>query len=122
MTPIRRAGNKTALWNAAVTGVAGKSNVIELPRFGEVLALYITVNGATTVSLEAGSSADVNADGTLADTTPSSFFPVFYLATAVQNVFAGSGSACILVPDFVPAFIRLSSSASVTATAGWEMV
>lgn len=122
MASTRRSGSKTALWNAAVTGINGKSNSIELPRWGDQLAIYITVNGATTITVEVGQSADINTDGTLADTAPSTWFPLFWNQTQVQNVFAGSGSASIIVPDFVAAFVRLSSSASVTATAGWEMV
>ncbi len=116
----RRSGDKNALWDNAVTGAGGFSNPVEVARGAEALAIYITVSGATTVKLQAAHSNDVTAEGVSPDAPDTVWHDVVYTNVACSNVFSGAGSVALIIPDFVPGWIRLSSSASVTATAGYE--
>ncbi len=120
MAQVRRAGDKDSLWGNVVTGAAGVSTAIEIPRGAESLAVYITVSAATTVKLQVAHGGDYSAEGILSDTADTVWHDVYYAGTLQQIVFAAGGSAVLMVPDWVSGWIRLVSSASVTATAGWE--
>lgn len=119
-----RGGNATAFWNNAAVGAGGTSNAVELSRGTDHLAIYITVSGATTVTLEAAVSQQTSTEGVWTENAGSNGFATFIdsqnTASPVQYVFSGSGSACIRISDFVPRVVRLKSSAAVTATAGYE--
>jgi hypothetical protein len=137
---LRRSGSPTAFWDGTTafnqstnpqggTGVtaAGTSRAAFLPRDGESLALFIAVNGATTITLEAAhhgaNTAEGNEPNQSSPPATGSFYPVSYLGTAVSAVFAAAGNICILVPDFEPSWIRLrSSQGPLTITAGYEIV
>jgi hypothetical protein len=116
----RRSGDKNALWDNAVTGAGGFSNPVEIARGAEALAIYITVNGATTVKLQAAHSGDISSEGVMPDTADTVWHDVICTNVAASYVFAGAGSVALIIPDFVPGWIRLASSNSVTATAGYE--
>jgi hypothetical protein len=73
---LRRSGSPTAFWDGTTafnqstnpqggTGVtaAGTSRAAFLPRDGESLALFIAVNGATTITLEAAHHGANTAEG-----------------------------------------------------------
>lgn len=116
----RRAGDINAFWDNVAVGAGGTSNVVELPRGIDHLALWITVSGATTVSLEAAHSGEVTSEGILPDTNAANWAQIVYTNVPVQHIFAGAGSICLMIPDFEPAYIRLKSTSAVTITAGWE--
>lgn len=116
----RRSGDKNQLWDNFAVGVSGVSNVAELPRRIESFAIYVTTSAATTVSVEVAHSGDLNSDGTLSDANAGVWYVSYYLNTPLQIVFASAGSASMIVPDFVPGWIRLRSTAAATITAGWE--
>ena len=116
----RRSGDKNAFWDNASVGVGGTSTAVELPRGVDNLAIYITVDAATTVSLEVAHSGDITSEGLLPDGNAGVWFPLYYTNILVQNVFAGAGSVAILVPDFAAGWVRLKSSAAAVITAGWE--
>jgi hypothetical protein len=119
----RRVGSPNKLWNAAVVAPGGTSTAVALPRGVEQVLVNITVNAATTVSLEVAHHGALTAEGNEPDqsTPPATFYQLYYIDTAVQIVFASAGSAAILVPDFEPAWIRLRSSGAATITAGFEV-
>lgn len=119
----RRSGDKNQFWDAVVVGANGTSTAVELPRAMDSLALYITTSGATTITLQASHSGDITAEGLLPDTNSGTWADVTYIDVPIQKVFAGAGSAVILIPDFVPGWIRLFNlTAGVTITAGWETI
>jgi hypothetical protein len=138
--PLRRTGSPTAFWDGATTfnqatnprggsavSAAGTSQAVLIPRGGESLALFISVSGASTVSLEAAHHGANTAEGNEPDSKnpPATglFYPVSYIGTAVSAVFAGAATICILVPDFAPGWIRLrSSQGPINITAGYEVV
>jgi len=123
MTASRRAGSPTAFWNNVAVGAAGTSTPVYLPRGVEQIAIYATVSGATTLTLEAAHHGALTAEGNepSQNNPPSTFYSVQYINTAVQLVFAGAGSIANIVPDFEPVWIRLRSAGAVTITAGFEV-
>jgi len=120
---VRRTGSPTSFWNAASVGIGGNSSVVEIPRGAEQIGIYITVSAATTISAQIAHHGVLNPDGTEPDhsTLPTSWFQLYYINTPVQIVFSSAGSAALIVPDFEPNWIRLSSSAAATITAGHEV-
>ncbi len=119
-----RAGNLSAFWNNATTGAGTASTAVEISRSTEHIVIYVTVSGANTITVEVTPTTGTNAEGVWAESGT-----VWYqlvnpgtTATPVQHVFAGAGSAAIQIPDFVAKAVRLKSSASVTATAGYETI
>jgi hypothetical protein len=119
----RRSGSPDSLWKNATVGVNGKSTAVLLSRATDQLAVYITVSAATTVTLEVAHHGALTPEGNEPNqaSPPASWFTCYYVNTAVQIAFASAGSAAIIVPDFEPAWIRLSSSAAATITAGHEV-
>jgi hypothetical protein len=99
----RRHGNPTGFWNNVAAGAASNSTAVEVPRGMENIAIFITTAGATTIQVQCANSGALSSEGILPDGTPSVWFPLEYLGTAVSKVFAGAGSACIIIPDFTPA-------------------
>lgn len=118
----RRSGRATALWNNASAGANSFSNAVELQRGAENLTLFVSASAATTVSLQVAHSSEVTSEGVNPDASDANWMDAFYVntASAIQLVFAGSGKAALLVPDFGPGWIRLKTSAAVTLTAGYE--
>lgn len=119
--PTRRSGDLNAFWNNTSVLANGVSSSVEVPRGIENLALWITVSAATDVSLEASHSGDVTSEGVLPDTNAANWALVYYVAEPIIVQFMVAGSACVLIPDFEPAYIRLRSSAAAIITAGWEV-
>jgi hypothetical protein len=120
---VRRVGSPNKLWNNTAVGVGGTSTPVLLPRGSEQIVFYITVGGATTVSVEVAHHGSLAANGEEPDQSnpPATFFPISYINTVCNVVFAGAGSAALLIPDFEPAWIRLRSTAATTITAGYEV-
>lgn len=119
--PLRRSGNPTSLWNNVAVSANGTSNAVELARSADQIAIYITVSGATTVSLETAHSGAVTSEGVLSDTATSDWGQLYYIDTPLQIQFTAAGSVSWIVPDFEPGWIRLRSSNAVTITAGHEV-
>lgn len=117
---IRRVGDKNAFWDAATTGAAGVSTAVEVARGLEQFAVYVTVSGATTITVQVAHHGDVTSEGLEPEGNVGVWHDLYYLDTAISTVFAAAGSRVLMIPDFAPAWVRLKSSASVTATAGWE--
>lgn len=113
----------------AATSLAGgldesrTSSAVELPRFAENLALYLNASAATTLTLQVAHSGAPTAEGILADANAGNWMPAYLMGDAVAVTFSGAGTRCLLVPDFVPGWIRLvSSNGNVLLTAGWEII
>jgi len=119
---VRRFGSPTSFWNAAAVLANGVSSVVEVPREAEQVLFLISVSAATTVSVEVAHHGVLTPEGNEPDhsTLPTIFFPLLYIETPVQYVFAGSGAAAFIVPDFEPSWVRLRSSGAATITAGHE--
>lgn len=122
---LRRVGSPTSLWNNVAVGVGGVSNPVLLPREGAQVCVFISVSAATTVSLQVAHHGALTAEGNEANAgTPpdtNSFYTLYYIDTPIQVAFTVAGKAAIIVPDFEPGWIRLSSSAAATITAGHEI-
>lgn len=119
-TNMARAGDKNAFWDNAAVLANGNSSSVELSRSADNLAIWITVSGATTISLQAAHRGDMTSEGVHPDANAANWAQVYYLSDPIQVIFSGAGSAVLLVPDFVPQYIRLNSSGATTITAGWE--
>lgn len=120
---VRRTGSPTSFWNNVAVGVAGVSNVVEVPRGAEQVAVFVTVSAATTVTVQIAHHGANTSQGSEPDhgVLPTNFFNLYYINTACQIVFAAAGSIAMIIPDFEPNWIRLSSSAAATITAGHEV-
>jgi hypothetical protein len=117
----RRSGSPTSFWNNVVVSPNGVSNAVEVARRSDMIGIYVTANGATTISVEVAHTGALNADGTTNDANASNWGQLWYTNVEVKLVLASPGSACLLIPDFEPAWIRLKSSAGATITAGHEV-
>jgi hypothetical protein len=115
----RRRGDVNQFWNNAAVGIGGVSAIVSIGNEVNQVAIFTTVSAATTVKVQVAHSGDMTAEGILPDGTPVTFFDLFYLNTAVTQVFSAGGSAAMIIPDFAPQWIRLVSSAAATITAGW---
>lgn len=106
----------TVVWNNVVTGANGTSAAAYVGQSTSV-AVLIQVNGATNITLQtcepAGGVAGINAD-----VVNLQYFDMLKPdGTAVITLaFAGSGAQALDLSPFAPAYIRLKSSSSVTAT------
>lgn len=122
---LRRSGSPTSFWNNAAVSAGGASNKVILPRGGEQLCIFISVDAATTVSLESAHHGALTSEGNEANAgTPpdnANFHLLYYINTPIQIEFTAAGKAAIVVPDFEPSWIRLTSSGAATITAGHEI-
>jgi len=121
MADMRSSGSPTAFWNNVAAGAGATSTAVELMRSTGQIALYITTNGATTITVECAHSGALNSDGTVNDTNASNWGPVVLITDAIQWVANGAGRVVLLIPDFAPRWIRLKTSNAVTLTAGYEV-
>lgn len=113
----------------AATNLAGgldesrTSSAVEIPRFAENLALYLNASAATTLTLQVAHSGTPTSEGIAADANAGNWMPVYLVGDALAVTFSGAGTRCVLIPDFVPGWIRLvSSNGNVLITAGWEII
>ena len=92
----------------------------------EHLVVYVTTSAATTITLEVAPHSQLTSEGVWPEgATGSTWFQLVnnaVTASPVQHVFAGAGSAAILVPDFAPGMLRLKTSGAATITAGYESI
>lgn len=107
----------TTVWNNATTGANGTSSTAYVAQATAVAAL-ITVNGATNITFQTGEPGGGIA-GINADTTNMTYFDLQKKdgSGVLQLTLAGAGNFAIDLSPFAPAYIRLKSSSSVTATA-----
>lgn len=122
---LRRVGSPTSLWNNVAVLAGGASNVINLPREGAQICIFVSVSAATTVALEVAHHGALTSEGNEPDAgvppASSAFHPCYYINTPVEIAFTGAGKAAIIIPDFEPDWIRLTSSGAATITAGHEI-
>lgn len=121
---MRLRGDKNQFWNNVVTGAAGKSSVADIGRSTDQITIFATVSAATTISLEIAHMGDISSEGVLPEEDDSIWFPLSYINSGSNTsfVFAAAGSAAWIIPDISFMHVRLSSTNSVTATAGWMAV
>jgi hypothetical protein len=115
-------GDKNQFWDNVATGAGGASAIVDVGRSVEQIVLFVTVGGATTISVEVAHPGDQTAEGIFPEGADGSsvWHPFKYANDAViAHVFAGSGSVAIALPDVPFQHIRLKSTNNVTATAGW---
>lgn len=116
-----RHGSPTAFWNNVAAGANATSSEVVISRGVENLVLYVTGNGATTITVEAAHGGAVTTQGILPEGVATAWGPLFYLNDAVTITLAGAGTVVKILPDFVGGLLRLRTSAAVTLTAGLEM-
>lgn len=109
------------LWNNVQTGAAGVSAAQDTGQRTNVV-VYITVNGATTVSVEV--APGVGGAGRNSNPTDDAYYPLFDKTDtkAIAFVFAGAGSFAIDMSPFGAEYIRLKSTNDVLATATLSVV
>ena len=117
---IRRAGDRNAFWDNAAVVAAGTSTAVEIPRGAANLAIYATVSAATIITVQVGHQGDLTSEGLAPDATPATWFDLYYTDARMEMNFTAAGSRALIIPDIVPGWIRLHSSAAATITAGWE--
>ena len=120
---VRRVGSPTSFWNNAAVLSNGTSNVVELPRGGEQLAIFVTTSATTNITVQVAHHGALTPEGNEPDhsTLPSTWFNLYYIDTPCVLTFSGAGSQVILIPDFEPNWVRLLSSGAATITAGHEI-
>ena len=128
---IRRHGLTSAFWgdesgNKEATGANGTSRPVALGQAVDQACVYVTVDGATTISVLTAHSNALTADGNDpdVDNPPATFMNLYYasaISTPVQYTFSGTGSAAIILPHFTPGWLQLKSSNNVNALAGFEV-
>jgi len=119
--PGRRSGSPIGFWDNVAAGANSVSTAVEVMRDADQLAIFVTVSGATTISVECAHSGAVNDDGTLTDDNASDWGQLYYIDTPLQIAFSSAGSISLIIPDFEPGWIRLRTSNAVTITAGHEV-
>lgn len=140
MAQGQRRGSPVSLWGSlsaakppvqtAVAVAAGNtSNAVQLGRYVNNVAFYITTNGASAFTVQVAHSGGTSA-GTLPDPDDQTFVwhDAYYLGTGTNGsvltvTFAAAGSIAMIVPDFEPNWIRLKRTdggASVNVVAGHE--
>lgn len=133
MSDFRRHGQIVGFWGtlnasgvpqAAAVLSNGLSSAVYLDEATDKLGVLVSVDAATTISLLAAHSSQLNVEGDEPDhsTAPSSslFYPVQWNGTVSSIAFAGAGSAYWVIPDFVPGWVMLKSSGAANIIAGYE--
>jgi hypothetical protein len=119
--PSRRASGY--VWNNKVCAAAELSPVARTGWGYDNLCLFLTVSGATVITLLVGQPELKSAEGIDPDESEyadDTFFPAFYLDTELKWTFSGGAVQGILVPDFAPLYFRLKNATNgVTVTASW---
>lgn len=129
----RRRGNLVGYWGtldtsgnpvqAAITG-GTFSNKLYINESVMNFALLVSVSGATDITLWAANSTQLNPEGDSPDRSvvPADvlFHPVQWNNTASKITFTGSGSAYMIVPNFVCGWTAVQSSNAVNIYAGYE--
>jgi hypothetical protein len=116
----RRVGDKNQFWNNVAVGSNATSATVRLPHSVGTLALFLTTNGATTIKLQAAHPGDLSSSGNEPDTADTVWHDAYLLgAGQIQHVFAGAGSAVLVVPDAAFVHVRLHNLTAATITAGW---
>lgn len=129
----RRRGNLVGYWGtldasgvpqqAAITG-ATFSNKLYINESVMNYALLVSVSGATDITLWAANSTQLNPEGDSPDRSvvpaDTFFHPVQWNSTPSKITFASSGSAYMIVPNFVCGWTAVQSSNAVSIYAGYE--
>jgi|SRR6476646_4394570 len=88
------------------------------------LGVLLNVSAATTITVLAAHSSQLSASGDEPDrsTAPadSLFYPVQWNSTSSALTFAGAGTASLLIPQFIPGWVKLASSGAANIIAGYE--
>lgn len=109
------------IWDNESTGLNGKSSYAVVGAQTYV-AVHIDVSGATTIGFECAPSDGSVGFNTLPDDTDAHIFYKRDGSAAFTVTFAAAGKATLDLSPFVPKFLRLTSTANVTATAVVEVV
>lgn len=123
---IRRHGQPDGFWGVGttqeVTGAGGASRAVQLGQAVSQFIVYLDVSDATVITIQAAHSGEPDVDGTGPQLPESSTYKnLYWKADPMTITFTGSGSRAVIVPDFTPGWVRLTSSNSVSCLAGWEV-
>lgn len=127
---VRRYGNRVAFLgtstSAGITsheaiGAGATTREAEIGR-AESLVIFVSVDGASTISVEAAISSDSFAKDQPSQVSDigENWYPLYYLDTPISVVFAGAATRAIIIPDAVPGWLRLRSTNAINMTAGFE--
>jgi hypothetical protein len=135
MSDYRRYGQIVGFWGtiSSVTGLpvreavlaGGHSRAVYLDTAIDIgLGVLLDVSAATTITVLAAHSSQLTSSGDEPDrSTPpadSLFYPVQWNATSSALTFAGAGTAYLLIPQFIPGWVKLSSSGAANIIGGYE--
>jgi hypothetical protein len=135
MSDYRRYGQIVGFWGtispttglpvAEAVGVGGLSRAVYLDTAIDIgLGVLLDVGAATTITVLAAHSSQLSPSGDEPDRstapTASLFYPVQWNATSSALTFAGAGTAYLLIPQFIPGWVRLKSSAAANIIGGYE--
>lgn len=135
MSDYRRYGEIVGFWGTlaadGVTPVAeavlanGLSRAAYLDTAVDIgLGILLNVSAATTITVLAAHSSQPTVEGDEPDrsTPPANnlFYPVQWNATSSALTFAGAGTAYLLIPQFIPGWVRLQSSNAANIIGGYE--
>jgi hypothetical protein len=109
------------IWDEESTGVNGASRYTVVGAQTDV-AVHIKVSGATTIGFECAPSDGSVGFNTLPDSADAHTLYKKDGSGPFVITFASAGSATIDLSPFIPKFIRVTSTANVTATAVVEVV
>lgn len=109
------------IWDNESTGAGGESAFAVIGAQTDV-CVHITVSAATTIGFECAPSDGSVGFNTLPDDTDARTLYKKDGSGPFTITFAGAGTATVDLSPFIPKFVRLTSTANVTATAVVEVV
>lgn len=131
----RRHGEIVGFWGTldsndnpvAVAVQAGASSQAQyIGQNVDQFSFLVSVDAATSITLYAAHSSELNSEGNNPDRSVSPpislFYPVYWNTTQIKLTFSGAGTAYVMVPDFVAGWVLLKSSGAANIYAGYEAV
>ncbi len=128
---IRRHGQPDGFWGQYSTQIyqnvpaSGTSNIVQLGQGTDQFVAYINVNGPTTITVQVAPAGALTSDGSDPNYPPpaSAFMNLYWNATPINVTFTAptGGTAALIVPDFAPGWVRLTTTNAVGAICGWEV-
>lgn len=123
---IRRHGQPDGFWGDGTTkeatGANQASRAVQLGQAVDQFIFYVTVDAATTITVQVAHSGEPDVDGTGPQApASSSYMNLYWIDKPITMTFGGAGSTSMIVPDFASGWVRLVSSNNVNCLAGWEV-
>jgi len=125
---IRRHGVINGFWGfdsitKENTGVNGTSRPQFFGFAVDQIALFVQADMPTDITVQVAHTPALTSDGVNPSDVPTNWGDLYYINTGTAVTMSMvSGTRVLIIPDFVPGWVRLKSSNDVGCLAGWETV